>query len=205
MRKCTQIKYPKNQIYSNVISGMIGGWTFRWINDRNIQIFSLKLPIDILQACVGSSIFRTQESLTFGMWARESVSSLLAALLMKSSKSESSPALLIADTVSDLLNLLLYSLRLELKNSNFMCLYACLEENLALYERKSLRQICEKMAGKTLTSRSNVLLVRQSRLTPGNGVLLSFQSKKNMKKSHHEGQSKNYFDKCTTVIFEAQT
>lgn len=79
--------------------------------------------------------------------------------------------------------------RLRRKNSVYLC--ACLEENLALYERKSLRQFCEKMAGKTLTSRSNVLLVRQSRLTHGNGVLFSYQSKKNMKKSHHQGRSEN--------------
>lgn len=81
-----------------------------------------------------------------------------------------------------------------------MCLCACLEENLALYERKSLRQICEKMTGKTLTSRSNVLLVRQSRLTSGNGVLLTYQSKKNMKKIHHEGQSKIIFNKRPTAF-----
>uniref|UniRef100_A0A8C2A2U8 ADAM metallopeptidase with thrombospondin type 1 motif, 13 n=1 Tax=Cyprinus carpio TaxID=7962 RepID=A0A8C2A2U8_CYPCA len=41
-----------------------------------------------------------------------------------------------------------------------------------------------RMSGKTLKSRSNVLLVRQSRLAPGNGVLLYYQSVKN-KKSHH--------------------
>ncbi|MCI4381201.1 hypothetical protein PGIGA_G00248690 [Pangasianodon gigas] len=74
-------------------------------------------------------------------------------------------------------------IQIKIESSSLNCRH---KENLALYERKSLRQICEKMAGKTLTSRSNVLLVRQSRLTPGNGVLLSYQSKKNMKKSHHE-------------------
>uniref|UniRef100_A0A8C1W6E2 CUB domain-containing protein n=1 Tax=Cyprinus carpio TaxID=7962 RepID=A0A8C1W6E2_CYPCA len=38
-----------------------------------------------------------------------------------------------------------------------------------------------RMTSKTLKSRSNVLLVRQSRLTPGNGVLLFYQSIKNKK------------------------
>uniref|UniRef100_A0A671RAD2 ADAM metallopeptidase with thrombospondin type 1 motif, 13 n=1 Tax=Sinocyclocheilus anshuiensis TaxID=1608454 RepID=A0A671RAD2_9TELE len=38
-----------------------------------------------------------------------------------------------------------------------------------------------KMTSKTLKSQSNVLLVRQSRLTPGNGVLLFYQSIKNKK------------------------
>ncbi|XP_016345719.1 A disintegrin and metalloproteinase with thrombospondin motifs 13 isoform X1 [Sinocyclocheilus anshuiensis] len=58
------------------------------------------------------------------------------------------------------------------------------KENIALYDRLLLMRLCERMTGKTLKSRSNVLLVRQSRLTPGNGVLLFYQSVKN-KKSHH--------------------
>ncbi|KAI5094773.1 A disintegrin and metalloproteinase with thrombospondin motifs 13 [Silurus meridionalis] len=74
-------------------------------------------------------------------------------------------------------------IQIKIESSSLNCRH---KENLALYERKSLRQICEKMTGKTLTSRSNVLLVRQSRLTPGNGVLFSYQSKNNVKKSHHE-------------------
>uniref|UniRef100_A0A671MT49 Peptidase M12B domain-containing protein n=1 Tax=Sinocyclocheilus anshuiensis TaxID=1608454 RepID=A0A671MT49_9TELE len=51
-----------------------------------------------------------------------------------------------------------------------------------LTDRNLMRVL--RMTGKTLKSRSNVLLVRQSRLTPGNGVLLFYQSVKN-KKSHH--------------------
>ncbi|TSL97353.1 A disintegrin and metalloproteinase with thrombospondin motifs 13 [Bagarius yarrelli] len=74
-------------------------------------------------------------------------------------------------------------IQIKIETSSLNCRH---KENLALYERKSLRQICERLAGKTLTSRSNVLLVRQSRITPGNGVLLSYQSKKNMKKSYNE-------------------
>ncbi|RXN20171.1 A disintegrin and metallo ase with thrombospondin motifs 13 [Labeo rohita] len=58
------------------------------------------------------------------------------------------------------------------------------KENIALYDRRILMRLCERMTGKTLKSRSNVLLVRQSRLTPGNGMLLFYQSMKN-KKSHH--------------------
>uniref|UniRef100_A0AAR2LPT0 Peptidase M12B domain-containing protein n=1 Tax=Pygocentrus nattereri TaxID=42514 RepID=A0AAR2LPT0_PYGNA len=59
----------------------------------------------------------------------------------------------------------------------------CRQKNLALYERLSLRRFCEKMAGRFVASRSNVVLVRQSRITPGNGVVLSYQSKKNTKKN----------------------
>ncbi|XP_016390054.1 LOW QUALITY PROTEIN: A disintegrin and metalloproteinase with thrombospondin motifs 13-like [Sinocyclocheilus rhinocerous] len=58
------------------------------------------------------------------------------------------------------------------------------KENIALYDRLILMRLCERMTSKMLKSRSNVLLVRQSRLTPGNGVLLFYQSIKN-KKSHH--------------------
>ncbi|XP_016360714.1 A disintegrin and metalloproteinase with thrombospondin motifs 13-like [Sinocyclocheilus anshuiensis] len=58
------------------------------------------------------------------------------------------------------------------------------KENIALYDRLILMRLCERMTSKTLKSQSNVLLVRQSRLTPGNGVLLFYQSIKN-KKSHH--------------------
>ncbi|XP_062855351.1 A disintegrin and metalloproteinase with thrombospondin motifs 13 [Trichomycterus rosablanca] len=74
-------------------------------------------------------------------------------------------------------------IQIKIESSSLNCRH---KENLALYERLSLRRFCEKMAGKSFTTRSNVLLVRQSRLTPGTGVLLSYSSEKNMKKSHHE-------------------
>lgn len=60
------------------------------------------------------------------------------------------------------------------------------KENIALYDRLILMRLCERMTSKTLKSRSNVLLVRQSRLTPGNGVLLFYQSIKNKKSQHGE-------------------
>ncbi|XP_056102673.1 A disintegrin and metalloproteinase with thrombospondin motifs 13 isoform X2 [Rhinichthys klamathensis goyatoka] len=59
-------------------------------------------------------------------------------------------------------------------------------ENIALYDRLILMRLCERTTGKTLKSRSNVLLVRQSRLTPGNGVVLFYQSLKNKKSPHGE-------------------
>ncbi|XP_051964853.1 A disintegrin and metalloproteinase with thrombospondin motifs 13 [Xyrauchen texanus] len=58
------------------------------------------------------------------------------------------------------------------------------KDNIALYDRLILMRFCERTTGRTLTSRSNVLLVRQSRLTPGNGAVIFYQSLKN-KKSHH--------------------
>ncbi|XP_065103608.1 A disintegrin and metalloproteinase with thrombospondin motifs 13 isoform X2 [Paramisgurnus dabryanus] len=58
------------------------------------------------------------------------------------------------------------------------------KDNIAMYDRLILMRLCERTHGKTVQSRSNVLLVRQSHLTPGNGVVLFYQSVKN-KKSHH--------------------
>ncbi|XP_066500743.1 A disintegrin and metalloproteinase with thrombospondin motifs 13 isoform X2 [Hoplias malabaricus] len=74
-------------------------------------------------------------------------------------------------------------IRITIESSSLNCRQ---RENLALYERRSLRRFCERMAGKLVTSFSNVLLVRQSRLNPGNGVVLSYQSEKNTKKSHED-------------------
>uniref|UniRef100_A0A4W4E8Y9 Uncharacterized protein n=1 Tax=Electrophorus electricus TaxID=8005 RepID=A0A4W4E8Y9_ELEEL len=68
-------------------------------------------------------------------------------------------------------------IQIKIKSSSLNCRHS----DLALYERLSLRRFCEKVAGKLVTSRSNVLLVRQSRLTPGSGVVLSYQSTKNPK------------------------
>ncbi|XP_017551915.1 A disintegrin and metalloproteinase with thrombospondin motifs 13 [Pygocentrus nattereri] len=74
-------------------------------------------------------------------------------------------------------------IQIKIESSSLNCRQ---KENLALYERLSLRRFCEKMAGRFVASRSNVVLVRQSRITPGNGVVLSYQSKKNTKKSHQD-------------------
>lgn len=60
------------------------------------------------------------------------------------------------------------------------------KDNIALYDRLILMRLCERTHGKTVKSRSNVLLVRQSRLTPGNGVVLFYQSVKNKKSQHGE-------------------
>ncbi|XP_076845174.1 A disintegrin and metalloproteinase with thrombospondin motifs 13 isoform X2 [Brachyhypopomus gauderio] len=74
-------------------------------------------------------------------------------------------------------------IQIKIESSSLNCRQ---KESLALYERLSLRRFCEKVAGKSVTSRSNVLLVRQSRLAPGNGVVLSYQSARNPKESHRE-------------------
>ncbi|XP_062398373.1 A disintegrin and metalloproteinase with thrombospondin motifs 13 isoform X2 [Sardina pilchardus] len=60
------------------------------------------------------------------------------------------------------------------------------KEYVAFYDRLILIRKCERMEGKELTSRTNVLLVRQGRITPGNGVMLTYSSNKNPKKSHQQ-------------------
>ena len=60
---------------------------------------------------------------------------------------------------------------------------------MAFYDRLILIRKCERMAGKELTSRTNVLLVRQGRITPGNGVMLTYSSRKNPKTSHQQGET----------------
>ncbi|KAL2092653.1 hypothetical protein ACEWY4_012451 [Coilia grayii] len=57
-------------------------------------------------------------------------------------------------------------------------------EYIAFYDRLILIRKCEHLVGSELRSRTNVLLVRQGRIVPGNGVLLSYSSRKNPKSSH---------------------
>lgn len=64
------------------------------------------------------------------------------------------------------------------------CVHICVfysEENVALYDRLVLMRLCERMTGKMVKSRTNVILVRQNRLTSGNGVVLFYQSVKKSK------------------------
>lgn len=103
---------------------------------RTLSLENVSTDI-LLQVCVGSSFFRTQQSLTYGMPARENVSSLLAALLMRSSKSKSSPALWIVDTVSHQLNLLLYHARLEVK-MKVLCVCVYVQRRILPFMRESL-------------------------------------------------------------------
>eukprot|EP00064_Thunnus_orientalis_P006589 superscaffoldBa00000692_g6607 len=60
------------------------------------------------------------------------------------------------------------------------------KEYVAFYDRLALVRRCEQVAGSELTTRTNVLLVRQHLLTPGDGVVLTYNSQKNTKKTHHQ-------------------
>lgn len=63
------------------------------------------------------------------------------------------------------------------------------EEYVAFFDRLAFIRKCEQVEGSELTTRTNVLLVRQNLLTPGNGVVFTYNSQKNMKKSHHQGNT----------------
>lgn len=68
------------------------------------------------------------------------------------------------------------------------------EEYLLFFDRLVLVKKCKQLTGAELTTRTNVLLVRQSLLTPGNGVMFTYTSKKNTKRSHHQGQESSMFE-----------
>lgn len=68
------------------------------------------------------------------------------------------------------------------------CCCASTGEYVAFFDRLVFVRKCKQVTGTELTTRTNVLLVRQSLLTPGNGVVLTFHSMKNTKRSHHQGQ-----------------
>ncbi|XP_072318059.1 A disintegrin and metalloproteinase with thrombospondin motifs 13 [Eucyclogobius newberryi] len=59
-------------------------------------------------------------------------------------------------------------------------------EYVAFFDRLSFVRKCGQVAGSALTTRTNVLLVRQNLLTKGNGVILKYKSQKNIKRSHHK-------------------
>ncbi|XP_034547279.1 A disintegrin and metalloproteinase with thrombospondin motifs 13 isoform X1 [Notolabrus celidotus] len=60
------------------------------------------------------------------------------------------------------------------------------KETVAFFDRLAFVKKCEQIAGSELTTRTNFLLVRQSSLTPGSGVVFTYTSQKNTKKSHHQ-------------------
>ncbi|XP_073322095.1 A disintegrin and metalloproteinase with thrombospondin motifs 13 [Pagrus major] len=60
------------------------------------------------------------------------------------------------------------------------------KEFAAFFDRLAFVRKCEQVAGSELTTRTNVVLVRQNLLTPGNGVVFTYSSQKNTKKSHHQ-------------------
>ena len=84
------------------------------------------------------------------------------------------------------------------------CLYLCAcvpaEEYVAFFDRLAFVRKCEQVAGSELTTRTNVLLVRQNMLTPGNGIVFSYTSQKNLKRSHHQGEAACLFSVCRAAL-----
>uniref|UniRef100_A0A8C4IWB7 A disintegrin and metalloproteinase with thrombospondin motifs 13 n=1 Tax=Dicentrarchus labrax TaxID=13489 RepID=A0A8C4IWB7_DICLA len=72
-----------------------------------------------------------------------------------------------------------------IKLNNCLLLSACVstEEYVAFFDRLAFVRKCEQVAGSELTTRTNVLLVRQNLLTAGNGVVFTYSSQKNTKKN----------------------
>ncbi|XP_039620349.1 A disintegrin and metalloproteinase with thrombospondin motifs 13 [Polypterus senegalus] len=63
----------------------------------------------------------------------------------------------------------------------------CKEREFVLfYEQLMLLKKCERLTGYTITSRSNVLMIRQGRLAPGRGILLHYWSKAATKRHHSD-------------------
>ncbi|XP_040011211.1 A disintegrin and metalloproteinase with thrombospondin motifs 13 [Xiphias gladius] len=60
------------------------------------------------------------------------------------------------------------------------------KEYVAFFDRLAFLRKCAQVASSEVTSRTNVLLVRQNLLTPGNGIVFTYKSQKNMKRSHRQ-------------------
>nr|XP_043882163.1 A disintegrin and metalloproteinase with thrombospondin motifs 13 isoform X3 [Solea senegalensis]XP_043882164.1 A disintegrin and metalloproteinase with thrombospondin motifs 13 isoform X3 [Solea senegalensis] len=77
------------------------------------------------------------------------------------------------------------------------------KEYVAFFDRLTFARKCAQVAGSELTTRSNVLLVRQSRLTRGNGIVFTYKSQKNTKRSHHQSCDVQLFS--PSGVFENPT
>uniref|UniRef100_A0A3P9LNY6 ADAM metallopeptidase with thrombospondin type 1 motif, 13 n=1 Tax=Oryzias latipes TaxID=8090 RepID=A0A3P9LNY6_ORYLA len=72
------------------------------------------------------------------------------------------------------------------------------KESLAFFDRLAFVRKCEQITGSELTTRTNVLLVRQTLFTPGDGVVFTYSSQKNVKRSHHQGCDIQLFSQSGT-------
>ncbi|KAI1900640.1 hypothetical protein AGOR_G00052000 [Albula goreensis] len=60
---------------------------------------------------------------------------------------------------------------------------------LQLSNRRMMMRKCHSLSNYTLTTRTNFLIVRQGRVSHGNGIRFSYHSQKNTKMSHHGAES----------------
>ncbi|XP_034025428.1 A disintegrin and metalloproteinase with thrombospondin motifs 13 [Thalassophryne amazonica] len=77
------------------------------------------------------------------------------------------------------------------------------KEHITFFDRLAFMRKCEHATGTELTTRTNVLLLRQNLFTSGNGVVLTYSSQKNMKKSHHQDCDMQLFS--PSGVFENPT
>ncbi|KAJ7994162.1 hypothetical protein DPEC_G00263050 [Dallia pectoralis] len=70
----------------------------------------------------------------------------------------------------------------RVESSSLSCIT---REYVAFYDRLVLVRKCGQLKDMQLTSKTNMLLVRQNLQSPGNGVLLTYSSRKNTKKNHY--------------------
>ncbi|KAG7251730.1 hypothetical protein CRUP_037393, partial [Coryphaenoides rupestris] len=76
-------------------------------------------------------------------------------------------------------------------------------EFVAFFDRLAFVRKCGQLRGVELTTRTNMLLLRQVLLGPGSGVLLSYTSQKNSKTSHHQDCDIQLFS--SSGVFENPT
>ncbi|XP_061762864.1 A disintegrin and metalloproteinase with thrombospondin motifs 13 isoform X2 [Nerophis ophidion] len=76
-------------------------------------------------------------------------------------------------------------------------------EYAVFFDRLVLVRKCDRAAVSVLTTRTNVLLVGQHLLVPGNGVLFTYSSQRNTKKSHYQDCDKQLFS--SFGVFENPT
>ncbi|CAJ1068047.1 A disintegrin and metalloproteinase with thrombospondin motifs 13 isoform X3 [Xyrichtys novacula] len=77
------------------------------------------------------------------------------------------------------------------------------KESVAFFDRLVLVKKCEQVAGSELITRTNVLLVRQSLLAPGSGIVFTYRSQKNTKKNHYQDCDIQLFS--SSGVFENPT
>ncbi|XP_061527353.1 A disintegrin and metalloproteinase with thrombospondin motifs 13 [Phycodurus eques] len=91
-------------------------------------------------------------------------------------------------------------IRVQIQSSSLNCRK---REYAVFFDRLALVRKCEQIAGSTLTTRTNVLLVHQNLLTSGNGIVFSYSSQRNMKRSRRPNCDKQLFS--PSGVFENPT
>ncbi|KAL4660768.1 A disintegrin and metalloproteinase with thrombospondin motifs 13 [Arapaima gigas] len=92
-------------------------------------------------------------------------------------------------------------IHIEVESSSLDCRS---REFLAFYDRLMLVKKCERLSGFSLTSHSNILLVRQGIVNPRNGVLLTYRSQKSTKKGLYSDCDQQLFGSTGEIVNPTQ-